>query len=171
MLFLSPHTSVSTEHTNSANSGSVLKFNSVRKIYTTVAFTLLWILLAAQSDPFILKEDTLLTKADQMPFFTGCEMLSGSPEEKRECSDKELVHFLSRYLVYPEEARNQGIEGTVLVSFIIDETGKVVQPEVLKDIGGGCGAAAIEVVGKMPRWQPAIHQGRAVKVRMNLPIQ
>ena len=128
-------------------------------------------LLFAQFDPFIPDRDTILTRADQMPYFIGCEAFDHLPIAKRECSNQELVRFISRYLVYPEKAKYDGTEGTVFVSFIIDETGMVSEPVVLMDIGGGCGQAALDVIKEMPRWEPALHQGHVAKVKMNLPIQ
>ncbi len=144
----------------------------MRKLYAILAYLLLLQLpLSAQFDPSALPCDTVFTKAEQMPYFTGCELLGDSSHEKRTCSDVEMVRFISRYLIYPDKAKYDGIEGTVFVSFIIDERGQVLNPVVLKDIGGGCGEAALDVIREMPRWQPAVHQGKNVKVRMNLPIQ
>lgn len=144
----------------------------MRKSYTTLACILLCHLaLHAQFDPFNLATDTIFTKAEQMPYFTGCELSENDAQIKRECSDLEMVRFISRYLIYPDLAKYNGIEGTVFVSFIVDENGLVLNPVVLKDIGGGCGEAALDVIKEMPRWEPAVHRGKKVKVKMNLPIQ
>lgn len=143
----------------------------MRKIYTSIIFFSIYCLLPAQSNLFVSQKDTVLIRAEQMPYFTGCEAFIDDNNEKRKCSDLELVRFLSRYLVYPEKAKYDGIEGTVFVSFIIDEKGAIYQPTVLKDIGGGCGEAALNVIKEMPNWEPGIHNGKRVKVRMNLPIQ
>ena len=117
--------------------------------------------LTAQAD--------VLTEADQMPYFAGCEE-ENDAEEKRNCSDKNLVRFISNQLVYPGTAREQQIQGTVYVSFIVDEFGNVVSPTIVRDIGGGCGAAALELLRLMPKWEPAIHRGEKAKVKLNLPI-
>ena len=132
---------------------------------------LVWQVLPAQFSPNNIALDSIYTKADQMPFFSGCESFDQSINAKRECSDLELVKFISRHLVYPNKAKYEGIEGTVFVSFIVDENGFVHDPSVLMDIGGGCGEAALEVLKQMPQWEPAFHNGHSVKVRMNLPIQ
>lgn len=118
-----------------------------------------------------LPTDTVLTKADQMPCFLGCTELAVDDEARRACSNREMVGFISRYLVYPEEAKMNGVQGIVLVSFIVDENGMVQSPTVLSDIGGGCGEAALEVIRQMPKWEPARHEGQRVKVRLNLPVQ
>jgi len=57
------------------------------------------------------------------------------------------------------------------VSFVIDEEGNVTNHSIIRDIGGGCGEAAIAVLKKMSEWQPGKHEGKKVKVKLNLPIQ
>lgn len=73
------------------------------------------------------------------------------------------------HLEYPEIARQAGIEGRVVVQFIIDENGQVVDPQVVRGIGGGCDEAAIEAV-KQVEFTPGRQRGRPVKVRYSLPI-
>lgn len=115
--------------------------------------------------------DSIFTHAEVMPCFPGCESLPPGSEDRRRCSDQELVAFLSRHLVYPEKAKALSTEGTVYVSFIIDENGEVQNPTLLIDIGDDCGEAALDVVTVMPRWEPGMHRGQKVKVRLNMPIQ
>ncbi len=148
-----------------------IKTKDVRKSCSTVLALLLFSVLSAQAPPFAPLADTVFTKVDQMPYFIGCEAYDDGTAEKRKCSDLELVRFISRYLVYPEKARHNGIEGTVFVSFVIGKDGLLGELSILKDIGGGCGQAAYDVIEEMPRWQPGIQQGKPVRVRMNLPIQ
>jgi periplasmic protein TonB len=76
---------------------------------------------------------------------------------------------LQSKIVYPEIARLAGIEGRVMVQFIIDEQGRVNNPVVVRGIGGGCDEAAIEAV-KNARFTPGMQRGRAVKVSYTLPI-
>ena len=68
-------------------------------------------------------------------------------------------------------ARENGLEGTVVIRFIVDETGNIIRPEVIKDIGGGCGQEALRVVKKMPLWEPGRQRDRKVKVYFNLPVK
>lgn len=74
-----------------------------------------------------------------------------------------------RNLRYPEIARNAGIEGRVVIQFVIDEQGNVVDPRVVRGIGGGCDEAALEAV-KQLQFSPGRQRGRPVKVRYSLPI-
>ncbi len=72
-------------------------------------------------------------------------------------------------LRYPEVARQAGIEGRVVVQFIIDENGQVTDPQVVRGIGGGCDEAAIEAVRQV-EFEPGRQRGRPVRVRYSLPI-
>ncbi len=74
-----------------------------------------------------------------------------------------------QYLKYPEIARRAGIEGRVIVQFIIDQEGNVVDPVVVRGIGGGCDEAALEAA-KHLKFTPGRQRGRPVKVRYSLPI-
>jgi TonB family protein len=70
---------------------------------------------------------------------------------------------------YPEIARRAGIEGRVVVQFLVDEEGNVVDPFILRGIGGGTDEAAIEAIQGV-RFNPGVQRGRAVKVVMQMPI-
>jgi periplasmic protein TonB len=71
---------------------------------------------------------------------------------------------------YPEMARRAGIEGTVFVQFVVDEEGRVLNPEVVRGIGGGADEAALEAV-RQSRFTPGQQRGRPVRVRMSLPVR
>lgn len=73
-------------------------------------------------------------------------------------------------LTYPEAARRAGIEGRVIVQFTVDEQGNVVDPEVVRGIGGGCDEAAIEAI-KAVEWIPGTQYGETVSTQFMLPIQ
>lgn len=111
------------------------------------------------------------TVAEQMPFFPGCEHYKADDPAKRACSDKALAAFISSRLVYPDSAARRNIEGMVIVSFVVDEQGNPRDMRILRDIGGGCGAEALRVVRAMPKWEPAVQEGRNVPVRLNLPVR
>lgn len=76
---------------------------------------------------------------------------------------------IQKMINYPEIARRAGIEGRVVVQFIIDEEGNVLDPKVVRSIGGGCDEEAIRAV-KMAKFIPGKQRGRPVKVSFNLPI-
>lgn len=84
--------------------------------------------------------------------------------------DIAMKNYIFKHLEYPTSAMENGIQGRVMVEFIIDENGKVTNAKVLKGIGGGCDEAALKVVNAMPRWKPGVMDGKVVKVRFVLPV-
>lgn len=109
--------------------------------------------------------------AEFMPYFPGCADLPQGSKEKRNCSNENLVAFIADYLEYPEAAKKKGVEGTVYVSFAVDEDGKVYAPRIMRDIGEGCGLEAMRIVQNMPRWEPALQDGKPVMVELTLPVK
>ncbi|MDG5765934.1 energy transducer TonB [Balneolales bacterium ANBcel1] len=79
------------------------------------------------------------------------------------------IQELYKHLQYPERAVRGGVEGRVVVQFIIDENGEIHNPEILRDIGAGCGDAAVEAI-KSVRFSPGRQNGQAVAVLYALPI-
>lgn len=76
---------------------------------------------------------------------------------------------LQKKIEYPEMARKAGIEGRVIVQFVVNEQGQVVNPKVVRGIGGGCDKEALRVV-KTAEFKPGMQRGRPVKVQYTLPI-
>jgi protein TonB len=77
---------------------------------------------------------------------------------------------LQQHVEYPEMARRAGIEGRVVVQFIIDKEGYVRDPQVVRSLGGGLDEAAIEAV-KQVRFTPGMQRGRPVRVKYTIPVQ
>jgi len=71
---------------------------------------------------------------------------------------------------YPSQARRMGIEGRVYVQFVVDKVGNVTEVTAVKGIGAGCDEEAERVLREAPKFKPGKQRGRAVKVRMVLPI-
>jgi TonB family protein len=72
-------------------------------------------------------------------------------------------------LRYPETARRAGIQGRVIIQFVVDEDGSVINPRVLRGIGGGADEAAVEAITQM-KFTPGTQLGQPVKVRMTQPV-
>ena len=85
--------------------------------------------------------------------------------------EQDLLKFLADNIQYPPLARENNIQGTVALSFVVGKDGRVSDVNILKDIGGGCGKEAVRVVQSMPRWSPGEANGHAVKVRFTLPVR
>ena len=81
-----------------------------------------------------------------------------------------MMRFIGENVRYPQEAIDNGIQGRVLVSFVVEKDGSVSDVKVLKGIGSGCDEEAIRVVEAMPKWEPGKDKGKTVRVKYDLPI-
>lgn len=79
--------------------------------------------------------------------------------------------YLSDNLKYPTQARRMGVEGTVIVVFVINTDGSIQDVDVLRGIGGGCDEEALKIVRAAPKWEPGKQRGKPVRTRMRLPIR
>ena len=76
---------------------------------------------------------------------------------------------LQKQINYPDMARKAGIEGRVIIQFIVNEKGEVEDPRVIRGIGGGCDKEALRVV-KQAKFEPGRQRGNPVRVQYSLPI-
>ncbi len=79
------------------------------------------------------------------------------------------IESVQSKIVYPAMAMSAGIEGRVIVQFTISREGNVLNPFIVRGIGGGCDEEAIRAV-KEAKFRPGMQRGRAVQVRYTLPI-
>lgn len=79
------------------------------------------------------------------------------------------IQEIYKHIEYPRSARLAEIEGRVFLKFIVDEKGNVSNPMVIKDIGGGCGDAAIAGIKKV-KFKPGKNGGEPVRVYYTLPV-
>lgn len=82
-----------------------------------------------------------------------------------------LMQYLVENIKYPALARENNIQGTIIISFVIMKDGSVYNVTILQGIGGGCDEEGIRVVKSMPRWSPYILDDEPVQVRYTLPIK
>lgn len=106
---------------------------------------------------------------EQMPRYEGCDGTDDTAA--RNCTHQSIAKFIRSNLRYPEAAQKQNVSGTVIVKFIITETGAVTDPVVEEGLGAGCDEEALRLVQAMPQWTPGMQGGKPVKVRMKLPFQ
>jgi TonB family protein len=83
----------------------------------------------------------------------------------------ELFKWLGQNIQYPKAARENNIDGTVYVGFIVNEDGSISNVTVKRGIGGGCDQEAMRVVSEMPDWKPGKQGGKNVRVAYTLPIK
>lgn len=119
-------------------------------------------------------EKEIFKVVEEMPRFPGCESL-GTVAEKKACADKKMLEFIYANIQYPSIARENNIEGTVVIRFVVDKDGNVSDAEIIREIGGGCGDEALRIVkmmGKLPeKWIPGKQRGRPVNVYFTLPVR
>lgn len=81
-----------------------------------------------------------------------------------------LTEWIDDNLKYPVEAAMDGIEGRVIVQFIVRPTGKIVDAKVVRGIAPSLDKEALRLINIMPNWIPGRQKGKAVNVRYTLPI-
>ncbi len=101
--------------------------------------------------------EKIYTHVEQMPSYPGGEAA--------------LMSFLKNNLVYPTMAQEIGIEGTVIVRFVVNTDGSVGEVEILRSLDSGCDREAMRVIKKMSKWVPGKQNGVEVKVYHTLPIR
>lgn len=103
-------------------------------------------------------KEEIFTFVEQPPTFPG--------------GDAALAKYLSNNIRYPHLATENGISGTVFVSFVVDSEGQIKDVKTVgAKKGGGLEDEAMRVVKKMPKWKPGKQNGRQVSVQFNLPIR
>lgn len=113
--------------------------------------------------------EPVFTNPMEMPRFPGCEELA--KEERYPCSINKLVAFISDKVIYPESARAEKVEGTVIVEFIVDTKGNVTEAKVKQSVSASLDAEALRVINSMPRWIPGREEGTIVNSFMTFPIK
>jgi periplasmic protein TonB len=103
------------------------------------------------------KKEEVFTFVQKLPEFPGGESA--------------MQQFIRDHLNYPIIALDSGISGTVVLQFTVNKSGKITDPEIVRDIGGGCGDEALRVLLMMPNWIPGEQGGIKVNVRYTLPVR
>jgi protein TonB len=99
----------------------------------------------------------IYSRAEVMPMYNG--------------NSQALSDYINGHIVYPEQAIENNVEGTVKVQFVIDENGAVSDVQTVGNkLGYGLEEEAISVVSKLPRWAPGKVKGKTVKTRLSVPI-
>lgn len=97
--------------------------------------------------------------------FTAVEKLPTFPG-----GDKAFGNFLASHIRYPKVAKDEKIQGRVIVSFIVEKDGSLTNIKILRDIGGGAGPEAVRVLSESPAWNPGIQNGKKVRVSYTMPV-
>lgn len=103
------------------------------------------------------EEETIFTVVEESAMFPG--------------GQEELMKYISENLRYPQQAREEGTQGLVYVTFVVEKDGSLTDIRILRDLGNGCGEEAVRIVKTMPKWIPAKQRGKEVKMQYNLPVK
>ncbi|MBC8172359.1 MAG: energy transducer TonB, partial [Chitinophagales bacterium] len=114
---------------------------------------------APETSDYLYSNDsiTTYTVVDQMPVYPGGE--------------NALEQYLKNSIQYPEHARDAGVEGQVLVQFVIYGDGSVRDEKILNGIGFGCDEEAARIIRNMPKWIPGYNDGYPVKVAYTVAVE
>ncbi len=81
------------------------------------------------------------------------------------------LEYIARNINYPVKAKENDVQGVVVIQFTIAADGSVGDAEITRDIGGGCGEEALKIIRSMPLWTPGTVDEKAVPVRVTRPIR
>jgi len=111
-----------------------------------------------------ISKDTIMKNGDHK-IFTSVENVPEFPGGVQAFSG-----FIGKNLKYPEVARLIGINGRVVVSFVVDQYGKVNDVKPVSCVGAGCEAEAVRILEMSPAWKPGSQDGKPVRVQYSVPI-
>ena len=101
-------------------------------------------------------ENTIFQVVEEMPEFPG---------GMREC-----MNFIGKNIKYPTQAQENGKEGRVIVQFVVNRDGSIVEPSVVRGVDPELDAEALRVISIMPKWKPGKQRGKAVRVKYTIPV-
>lgn len=102
------------------------------------------------------EENKVFDVVEQMPSFPG--------------GNSALMQFLSKNIKYPVVAEENGIQGRVICTFVVERDGRVTDVHVVKSVDPSLDKEAVRVVSSMPNWIPGKQNGSAVRVKYTLPV-
>ena len=113
----------------------------------------------------IVRGEKVYKVVDEMPRFPAPDC----PDEQ--CAQKEMLNFIYSNIKYPEAARDAGVEGTAVVSFVVGRDGELVNARIARSLSPETDVEVLRIVNEMPAWEPGKQAGQDVQVRYNLPIK
>jgi TonB family protein len=112
---------------------------------------------------------------EQMPRFPGCEDQKAASEQLYKCSQQKLLEFVYNRLEYPKKAKDENIEGTVVVQFVVYKNGTIGQFAVVQSVSDACDKEVLRVMRLMQQqeepWTPGMQRGKPIAVEYLLPVK
>ena len=113
--------------------------------------------IAAPEPPkHVVEETKIFTVVEQMPMFPG--------------GDAALMGYLRDNIHYPTVAAENGVQGRVVVGFVVERDGSITDVNILRSVDPSLDREAMRVVKSMPRWTPGKQNGSAVRVKYQVPV-
>ena len=103
--------------------------------------------------PPIPRDEQVFNFVEQMPEFNG-----------------DLNKYIAEHMHYPDDARDSGIMGRVIVQFVVEKNGSVSHAKVVRGISPPCDKEALRVVENMPPWKPGRQGGKPLKTYYTVPL-
>ncbi len=111
----------------------------------------------AQEEPAREEDNHIHTTVEQMPSFPG--------------GNAELARWLAEHVKYPVVAIENGVEGTVVIGFVVERDGTITDVQVVRSKDPSLDKEAARVVRQMPAWIPGQQNGHPVRVRFHVPVR
>ena len=125
----------------------------MRRAFLTLFITLVAFTVNAQSDTSANKIYLATDKAPEFPGGAGA-----------------FASFLNKTVRYPHSSRTKGVDGKVLVTFVIEKDGSITNSKVLRPVAKDIDAEALRAVNLSPKWAPGIVNGAPVRTQYTFPI-
>ena len=116
-----------------------------------------------------LEDDTPFMIVENMPALGPCKSMRG--DERHQCTQMEIIKYVSKNTKYPPIAKDAGIQGTVYVYFVVGKDGKVRDVKILREVDSRLDKEAKRVVESLPKFEPARQQGKNVSVQYTIPVK
>ncbi|MDE6180127.1 MAG: energy transducer TonB [Phocaeicola sp.] len=82
----------------------------------------------------------------------------------------ECLKFLSKNIKYPTISQENGVQGKVIVQFVVNQDGSIVDPQIVRSVDPYLDKEALRVIKTMPKWKPGKQRGKAVRVKFTVPV-
>ncbi len=82
----------------------------------------------------------------------------------------ELMAYINKNIRYPKEAQARGVQGRVVVQFVVNKDGSICNERVVRSVDSQLDAEAIRIIRSMPNWKPGKQRGEPVRVNFTIPI-
>ena len=115
------------------------------------------------------EEDVPFMVVENMPALGDCKNLRD--EERNQCTQLEIIRYVSENTEYPPIAKDAGIQGTVYVFFVVGKDGKVKDAKVLREVDPRLDKEALRVVKSLPAFEPGQQRGKPVSVQYTIPVR